>query len=113
MGKNDVAELHKKLDYIMERNDKAYNIIGERISSVREIVVQLEEHQRSINGTVARLQSEAINRNLGCSANFEKLDKRINNNKGSIIFARGFAYSFGFIATLLSLIAISKSFGLW
>jgi hypothetical protein len=102
MGKTDLGEIHKRFD-----------ALSIAIHKVDKTVIKLEEHQRSINGNIIRLQKEANDRSNKCYNQFECLEKKIEANKGSITFAKGTIYSIGFLTTILGLIAIAKSLGLW
>jgi len=102
MGLKELSLLHEKLDKIIESNYSAHEIMTRDLHKNNVLLAQLEEHQRSINGTIIELKTEV-----------NEHSEKIENNKGSIIFAKGGVYVIGVMGTILSLVALTKSFGLW
>jgi len=66
------------------------------------LLTRLEEHQRSINGSLVEVKKECI---------LNSCD--IKENKESIIFAKGGIYVIGFLTSVIGLVTASKVFGLW
>jgi len=113
MSSKDLMQLNNKLDKIIDTNNKAYNILGDRINSVKDIVIQLEEHQRAINGSIIRLQEEANNRSSVCSVKISNLERMASDNKGNIIKFQGMAIGLTLIVTLIGVALGAKNLGLW
>ena len=106
-------QLNDKLDKIIDTNNKAYNILGDRINSVKDIVIQLEEHQRAINGSIVRLQQEATVRSNGCADRIFKIERMAADNKGSIIKFQGIAIGLTLLVTFIGIALGVKNLGLW
>jgi hypothetical protein len=95
MVKQDIRDLHQKLDEIRDFNSKEHKEIS-------MILSKLEEHQRSINGTIAKHEKENKIR-----------DVAIQNNRGSIIFAKGTTYALTALGIIFGLVGTTKAFGIW
>lgn len=83
--------------------------IQDGVTKLMVTTARLEEHQKSINGSVIRLQQESNDR----VNTFKELDKRIDENRGSIIFAKGTVYAIGLLSTVIGLVSLTKIFGVW
>jgi hypothetical protein len=95
MVKKDVELIHNKLDKLIV------------------LTAKLEEHQRSINGSIVRLQSEANNRVVVCGRQFENLQGKISVAENNIVFARGSVYALTLISMILGIILVLKTFNLF
>jgi len=87
--------------------------IQDGVTKLMVTTARLEEHQKSINGSVIRLQQESNDRIIVCNTTFKELDKRIDENRGSIIFAKGTVYAIGLLSTVIGLVSLTKIFGVW
>ena len=102
MAKQDMIAIHNKLDKIIDSNNKAHEVLAKEIHKYGLITVQLEEHQKAINGTIIEVKEK-------CDGN----DKAVQDVKGSIFYAKGMGAALGVLATLLGAVALTKSLGLW
>ena len=102
MGNRDLANINEKLDKILDT-----------VTELKVTTARLETHQKDINGTIVELKDEANGRILNCGAHFDSLEKSIANNKGSIVFAKGTVYALSVGIAILTVISLTKVFGLW
>ena len=102
MVEKDLGRLHKKLDDIITANQESHVMLVKDIGKSNLLLTKLEEHQRSINGSMVELKKESI-------INSES----IKENKESIVFAKGGIYVIGFLTSVIGLVTASKVFGLW
>ncbi len=102
LNKNELKGIHTKLDKMIESNTMAHEVLNLSLHKNSIVLTKLEEHQRAINGSAKRHDEK-----------LEELDKEININRESIVFARGNVYAIGFISSLLGLIALTKTLGFW
>lgn len=113
MSANDLELIHNKLDKMLDH-----------IVKLQVITAELSEHQRSINGTVARHEimfneEKKITNELikdfkeNSRKKIEDIDRRIDENKLYITKAQGITIGIGILATVIGVIATSKSLGLW
>ena len=93
--------------------EKGFDIINKKLDKLIVITAKLEEHQRSINGTIIELKKEADERIMVCGNHFKELEGKINNNENSIVFARGSVYALTVISVILGVILGLKTFGLF
>ena len=102
MVEKELGRLHKKLDDIITANQEAHVMLVKDIGKSNLLLTKLEEHQRSINGSMVELKKESI-------INSES----IKENKESIVFAKGGIYVIGFLTSVIGLVTASKAIGLW
>ena len=102
MVEKDLGRLHKKLDDIITANQEAHTMLVKDIGKSNLLLTRLEEHQRSINGSLVEVKKECI---------LNSCD--IKENKESIIFAKGGIYVIGFLTSVIGLVTASKAIGLW
>ena len=102
MVEKDLGRLHKKLDDIITANQESHVMLVKDIGKSNLLLTKLEEHQRSINGSMVELKKESI-------INSDS----IKENKESIVFAKGGIYVIGFLTSVIGLVTASKVFGLW
>jgi len=58
MGKVDLEGIHGRFDELSQAIYESNKTLSESIFKVDKTVTKLEEHQRSINGSIVRLQEE-------------------------------------------------------
>ena len=102
MVEKELGRLHKKLDDIITANHESHDMIVRDLAKSNLLLTRLEEHQRSINGSMVELKKECILNSCN-----------IKENKESIIFAKGGIYVIGFLTSVIGLVTASKVFGLW
>jgi len=102
MVEKELGRLHKKLDDIITANQEAHVMLVKDIGKSNLLLTRLEEHQRSINGSMVELKKESIINSCN-----------IKENKESIVFAKGGIYVIGFLTSVIGLVTASKVFGLW
>ena len=95
VGKQDLTGIHIKLDKLLV------------------VTTRLEEHQRSINGSIVELKEESDTRIISCGNHFKELETKYMENKGSIIKFQGIAIGLGVLVTLIGLALGAKSLGLF
>ena len=96
--KYDETRLFSKLD-----------AMNNKLGNIAETTAKQEEHFKAMNGTIAR--HEKMFRDL-----YEKTDTNTNDiflAKGGLAGVKWVVYIAGFIVTILSGIALSKSLGFW
>ena len=102
MVEKELGRLHKKLDDIITANQEAHVMLVKDIGKSNLLLTRLEEHQRSINGSLVELKKECIINSCN-----------IKENKESIVFAKGGIYVIGFLTSVIGLVTATKVFGLW
>ena len=102
MVEKELGRLHKKLDDIITANQESHVMLVKDIGKSNLLLTKLEEHQRSINGSLVEIKKESI---------INSCD--IKENKESIVFAKGGIYVIGFLTSVIGLITATKVFGLW
>lgn len=88
---NHFDRVYKKLDSV---NDK--------LSKISETTAKQEQHLKDMNGTIARHESQ-----------FKDLYQKTDANTNGLSQLRGGGIAVGVVLTILSIIAVSKSIGLW
>ena len=60
MSKKEIDGLHEKLDKIIESNNNAHNFLTGEIQKLEISVTRMDEHQKTINGSVARHEKKFL-----------------------------------------------------
>jgi len=76
--------------------------INEKLSNIAETTAKQEQHLKNINGSIGRHEGQ-----------FKDLYQKTDANTNGLSQLRGGGIAVGVVLTLLSIIAVSKSIGLW
>jgi DNA helicase IV len=113
MGKEELTDIHRKLDKII-------HFMG-----------TTEEHFRNLNGSVKRHEEKLVECekrfikvyedfqtsqkicSAETSAKIEAVHSLALNNRGSIIRAQGMSLGIGILSTIIAVLGGSKALGLW
>jgi uncharacterized protein YPO0396 len=113
MAKEELTDIHKKLDkiiYFMGATEEHFKTLN---GSVRRHEEKLGEYEQRFTKVYEDFQKSQKSCSAENSAKIEAVHSLAVNNRSSIIRAQGMSIGIGILSTIIGVLGGSKALGLW
>jgi hypothetical protein len=113
MAKQELTDIHKKLDkiiYFMGTTEEHFKTLNGSVRRHEEKLVECEQRFTKVYEDFQRSQKSCA---AETSARIEDVHRLALNNKGSILRAQGMSIGVGVLSTFIGILGGSKALGLW
>jgi hypothetical protein len=113
MAKQELTDIHKKLDkiiYFMGTTEEHFKTLNGSVRRHEEKLIKCEQRFTKVYEDFQKSQKSCA---AETSARIENVHNMALNNRGSIIKAQGISIGFSVLATVIGILGGSKALGLW